>query len=142
MIILDTNIVSTFMQEQTPANAIAWLDQYEAQEIYITSVTMGEVYFGIAKLPDGKRKTRLATQFNLLLKNVFNQHILPFTELQTQLYGDIRAKREKMGRKVGNADAQIGSIALYYGAILATDNIKDFLHCNINLVNPLEFIHD
>lgn len=56
MIILDTNVLSALMRSAPDAEVIAWLDEQPSESIWITSVTEFESRFGLALLPEGKRR--------------------------------------------------------------------------------------
>ena len=59
MILLDTNVVSEAMKPAPDNTVRAWLDDQAAETLYLSSVTIAELMFGIGALPDGKRKDRL-----------------------------------------------------------------------------------
>ncbi|MCL4696581.1 MAG: PIN domain-containing protein, partial [Burkholderiaceae bacterium] len=57
MIVLDTNVVSEAMRPQPDVTVLAWLNAQAAETLYLSSVTLAELLFGITSLPSGKRKT-------------------------------------------------------------------------------------
>lgn len=59
MIILDTKVVSEAMMPEPHGAARAWLNNQLAETLYLSSVTLAELLFGIRALPAGKRKDRL-----------------------------------------------------------------------------------
>jgi len=59
MVILDTNVVSEAMNPQPNMKVLAWLDSQSAETLYLTSITVAELLFGLAVLPDGSRKGQL-----------------------------------------------------------------------------------
>lgn len=56
MIVLDTNVVSEAMKPESEPAVRLWLDEQVAETLYISSVTVAELLFGIRALPDGQRK--------------------------------------------------------------------------------------
>ena len=57
MIVLDTNVISEAMMKTSPnQNVTTWLDRQLAETLYITSITVAELLFGISVLPLGQRK--------------------------------------------------------------------------------------
>jgi toxin FitB len=69
MIVLDTNVVSELMRP-TPAPAVlTWLRQTSTTGLYTTSVTVAEIRYGIARLPDGRRKHDLDQAATLATRN-------------------------------------------------------------------------
>ncbi|EKQ5826281.1 PIN domain-containing protein, partial [Vibrio parahaemolyticus] len=60
MIVLDTNVVSEAMKPEPDPAVRAWLNEQSAETLYLSSVTLAELLFGIAALPNGKRKDLLS----------------------------------------------------------------------------------
>jgi len=138
MIILDTNILSELMRIKPNTSVIAWVDSCQANELGITSITMSEILYGIGKLPEGKRKQNLLSASGKMLEDDFNDRIYPFDEYSAVEYSVIILMREKMGRPISMADAQIASICLSRGFSLVTRNTKDFEGLGVELINPWE----
>ena len=78
MIVLDTNVVSEFMKVQPDETVVRWLHQQPSDEIWMTSITVFEIQFGLNILPEGKRKRSLVQQFELTLSHEFNDRIMDF----------------------------------------------------------------
>ena len=59
MILVDTNVVSEPMQPAPNTSVIAWLDAQVIETLYLSAITVAELRFGVADLPEGKRKAGL-----------------------------------------------------------------------------------
>lgn len=136
MIVLDTNVVSELMRQAPEATVVSWVDQYPADEVFITAVTAAELQYGVALLPEGRRKTMLTTKVRELLSADFQDRVLPFDGDAATHYARIAASREHEGRPISMADAQIAAICRLYGAHLVTRNTKDFADTGIRILNP------
>ena len=77
MILLDTNVVSEAMKPVPDDTVRAWLDEQAAETLYLSSVTIAELMFGIGALPDGKRKDKLAAALVGVME-LFADRVLPF----------------------------------------------------------------
>jgi len=77
MILLDTNVVSELMRPVPEPKVLLWLDAQPAADIWISAVTVGEIRLGLALLPDGQRKERLAG----LAEAMFQQDFSDIEEL-------------------------------------------------------------
>jgi toxin FitB len=99
-------------------------------------VTEAEMRFGMALLPDGKRRDQLVEAVEGLLTADFAGRILPFDSAAAFFYARIAADRRRAGRPISQFDAQIASIARSRAATLATRNVSDFAGCGVQLVNP------
>jgi predicted nucleic acid-binding protein len=136
VIVLDTNVISELMRQDPHDTVVHWVDRYPADEVFITSVTAAELAYGVARLPDGRRKTKLAVKVSDLLTEDFQDQILPFDSVAAGYYGEIAAAREQQGRPISMADAQIAAICRRFVACLATRNTKDFVDAGIALRDP------
>ncbi len=59
MILLDTSVVSAVMQNRPDPVVVPWLNQQPAEEIWLPSVVVFELRYGLALLPGGARRRRL-----------------------------------------------------------------------------------
>jgi toxin FitB len=136
LIILDTNVISELARQVPDPGVLAWLDSLDVSEVATTGVTAAELRYGVARLPDGHRKRELAVVIRGILAEDFHGRVLPFDEHASVRYADIVIGRERIGRPIGIADAQIAAICRDSGAILVTRNIADFEETGIELINP------
>ena len=136
MIALDTTVISELARQLPDPGVLSWLDSLEVSDVVTTAVTAAELRYGVARLPDGHRKRELTVVIRGLLTEDFHGRVLPFDERASARYADIVTGRERIGRPVGIADAQIAAICLDSGAILATRNTADFEETGIELINP------
>ena len=136
MIVLDTNVVSELMRPRGEAHVIAWADEQPADRVYLTAVTTAELRYGVARMPDGRRKTDLADRLQRTIAEEFASRILSFDDNAAALYAAIVMGRERRGLPISMADAQIAAICRHHGAGLATRNTKDFAHTGIDVIDP------
>lgn len=136
MIVLDTNVVSELMRHDPEPGVVSWVDSVTAADVLLTAVTAAELLYGVARLPDGRRKRELHTKVEGLLTEDFRGQILPFDAQAATHYAEIVAAREQIGRPISMADAQIAAICRNWSAELATRNVDDFADTGIDAVNP------
>ena len=136
MIVLDTNVISELMR-QTPSPAVVeWVDGRPGTDLFITAVTAAELLYGIARLPLGTRRATLLAVFEEMVWTEFGERVLPFDGAAAGHYADIVTTRERMGRPISMADAQIGAICRHHGALLATRNGGDFEGVDLDVSDP------
>ena len=135
MIILDTSVLSTLMQQTPDRSVIAWLDQQPRTSIWTTSVTVLEIRFGLQIMPSGKRRSTLLQAFEDLLDKI-GQRVAPFDVAAAAQAGDLMASRGKKGRPGELRDSMIAGIALAQHATLATRNTTHFDDTEVSLINP------
>ena len=140
MIILDTNVISELMLELPAAPVAGWWSTQPLADLYFTTVAEGELRYGAAKLPVGRRRSLLFQSIDLVLINFLPGRILPFERVAAQEYATIMAHRRSIGRPMEGheLDCQIAAIAQVYGATIATRNVRDFADCGVTVINPWE----
>lgn len=138
MIILDTNVLSALMRTTPDAVVIGWLDAQPSESIWITSVTLFEIRFGLALLPRSKRRQTLEAVFEQLLVEDLGNRICDFDRAAAASAAALAAARQRAGRSVDMRDTQIAGIVLARRASLATCNVKHFEDIDVPLINPWE----
>ena len=141
MVLLDTNIMSALMSSQPHLEVVEWLDTQEPECVFLSSVTIAEISYGLESLPNGRRRRQLSDAFDRFLALGFVERNLDFDFRSAKIYGSIMALRNKVGRPMSIADGQIAAIAKANGLALATRNVKDFQDCGLVIINPYEFQH-
>jgi predicted nucleic acid-binding protein len=136
VIILDTNVISELARIDPEPDVVTWLDSQPAAEIAITAITAAELLYGVARLPEGRRRAALAGIINALINEDFRGRVQPFDGQAADRYATVVVGREKLGRPISMADAQIAAVCSVYSATLATRNIGDFTDTGISLINP------
>jgi predicted nucleic acid-binding protein len=136
VIVLDTNVLSEGLRPAPDRAVRQWLVEQEPLDVYTTTITQAEVFYGIESLPVGKRRSKLATAFENIFLEEFFGRILPFDEEAAREYGRIVVGRERLGRPISQPDAMIAAIARSRNATVATRDSKGFEHCGVRLINP------
>jgi predicted nucleic acid-binding protein len=136
VIVLDTNVLSELMRPQPNAGVVAWVGRQRRPDLYTTSISKAEVFYGIALLPSGRRKAGLAADSERMFREDFAAPALAFDDAAALHYAEIRSARSRAGKPIGTLDAQIAAIALATSASIATRNVGDFEACGIELINP------
>lgn len=136
-IILDTNVLSEPMRPAPDRNVMTWLSSLTPEQLRITAVSLGELAYGWARLPSGRRKETCGRTLNAITRN-FHDRIYGFGTQSAMHYGQIKVRRMAMGRPADELDAQIAAIAKAHDCIVATRNIKDFEGTGVALINPWE----
>jgi len=137
MIILDTNVLSELTKPAASPHVTQWIrSRGSTRELYLTTITVAEVLFGVELLPKGKRRESLLADAEATFTADFAGRILPFDEAAARSFPAIAFIRRVRGRPISLFDAQIAAIAKANNAILATRNTADFEGCGIHLANP------
>jgi len=135
MIILDTNIVSETMKPEPDAKVLAWLDRQVAETLYLTSVTLAELLFGAAALPDGKRKDRLTAAINGMV-GLYAERVLPFDADAARHYASLALTARRNGHGFPTPDGYIAAIAASHGYFVASRDTVAFESAGLKVINP------
>lgn len=136
MILVDTNVISEVMKVSPSDAVINWLNVQKSSDLYLSTITIGEVEYGLRILPVGKRGLRLKERFQHFVSLAFAQRILAYDETAARTYGELMGHRKEIGRPMSIADGQIAAIAIADGLMVATRNTEDFKDCGLELINP------
>lgn len=135
MIVLDTNVVSEAMKPEPDPAVRDWLDDQAAETLYISSVTVAELLFGIGALPDGRRKQKLAATLDGMLP-LFEGRILAFDSNAARHYADLAVAARKAGRGFPTPDGYIAAIATAHGFAVATRDASAFDAAGVPVIDP------
>jgi toxin FitB len=136
MIVLDTNVLSEALRPAPELSVLDWLADQPRASLFTTTVTRGEILYGIRVLPEGKRRKGLWDAANKIFDHDFAGQVLSFDGDASDMYAEIAASRRIAGKPISQFDAMIAAMARSRGAILATRNVKDFHDCGIDVINP------
>ena len=136
MIVLDTNVISELMRPTPEPAVIDWVDGHADNDLFVTAINIAELLYGIARLPDGRRKSVLAANVERMVDDDLDHRVLPFDETAAAHYADIVVARDRAGHPISVADAQIAAICRSYDATLATRNVNDFASAGVTIVDP------
>ncbi len=138
MILLDTNVISEPLKPLADPTATAWLDHQTKESLYLCAPVLMEVLFGIALLPDGKRKRGMATAIESLLASYFADRFLAFDREAATVYASLASRASARGFIISVGDGQIAAIAAVHGFTVATRDTAPFLAVGVPVINPWE----
>jgi len=135
--LLDTNVISELQKSNCNQNVKSFTEEIHWEDLYLSAISMGEISYGVEKLPTGRKKHELLIWLYTKIPEWFSGRIISLdTEILLE-WGKIRARAE---RTLPVADTLIASSAISHHMILVTRNTKDFEDIdNLNLLNPWEF---
>jgi len=136
MIVLDTNVLSEALRPVPEPSVLDWLADQPRASLFTTTVTRGEILYGIRLLTDGKRRRGLWDAAKKIFDEDFADQVLSFDRDAADMYAEIAASRRTAGKPISQFDAMIVAMARSRGASLATRNVKDFEDCGVHVINP------
>lgn len=130
-LMLDTNICIYIIKQQ-PVTVLKRFLEYQIGDIGISSITLSELRYGVAKSTHQEKNTKALDEFITPLE------VVSFDEEAARVYGDIRAALEKAGTPIGAMDMLIAAHAISLGIPLVTNNTREFVR--ISTLNIIDWI--
>jgi predicted nucleic acid-binding protein len=134
MVILDTDVLSELMRRDDVA--VGWLDRQPATSIWTTAINVLEIRYGLAIMPQGRRRSMQLNEFERLIADDLDNRILVFDRSAAEHTASLMASRQSAGRPRELRDTMIAGIALSQRATLATRNTRHFDDLNVPVINP------
>ncbi|MCX7239711.1 MAG: type II toxin-antitoxin system VapC family toxin [Burkholderiales bacterium] len=141
MILLDTNVVSEPLKLSGDVGVLTWIDAQIIETLYLSTISLAELRFGIAALVPGKRRDTLRTSLEQRILPLFVGRILPFDAAACEAYAEIRARARAQGKAIAPADGYIAATAASHGLIVATRDIGPFEAAGLTVINPWNTQH-
>jgi hypothetical protein len=135
--LLDTNIISNVTKPAPSEPLIAWLSEQADEDLFIASLTVAEIWFGVLEKPAGKKRAQLESWFASPEgpQSLFAGRVLPFDEKAGLIWARLMAEGTKAGRPCSALDMILAAVAEANHCIVVTDNEKDFT--GLKYINPL-----
>ncbi|NLT70878.1 MAG: type II toxin-antitoxin system VapC family toxin [Verrucomicrobiaceae bacterium] len=134
--LVDTNVFSELAKSKPDATVVTWLRDHEPQ-LYVSTITIGELRRGIERLPSGKKRTALQSWLSGLCQRM-DGRVLSFNVGIAHVWGQLLAGWEKKGIVVPSLDSQLAATAHRHGLTMVTRNVTDFQNTGVKLLNPFE----
>ncbi len=119
--LFDTNICIYLINKKFEY-LIDRVEKYGIENIGISSITIAELEYGIAKSSSPYKEENRVALLEFLLPFKF----IDFNQNDAYEYGRIRQNLQSQGKIIGNMDILIGSQAVSRELILVTNNVKEF----------------
>ena len=136
MVLLDTNVVSELMRSIPDRTVDSWAAKHAVENLFFSAVGEAELRYGAAIMLEGRRRDRLVSDIERMMRSVFEDRILPFDSSAARAYAWIAANRRRIGRPISQADGQIAAIARSRRLAVATHNVRDFADMGIDVIDP------
>ena len=131
--LLDTNAVCEATARHPEATVLAWIETH-AHECFLSSVSLGEIWKGLHRLPEGRRKRGLV-QWADGLESDFADQILGLDTITLKAWGKLYAKHEAKGINMDVMDSLMAATALVHQLTVVTRNTGDF-PTDVKTFNP------
>ena len=131
--LIDTKVVSELTKTPPDSGVIAFLS--EQDDLWLSSVVLHELEFGLQSLLQGRRRDDLRQVLSDFITE-FDDRILPLDRIEAEWAARLRAEAHLSGRVLHLGDALVAGTARAHGLSVATRNVKDFDGLDVNVANP------
>jgi predicted nucleic acid-binding protein len=135
--LLDTNIISNVVKPAPSEALLTWMADQADEDLFVSSLTVAEVWRGILEAPEGRRRRALEAWFSGPEgpQALFAGRVLPFDESAALAWARLMAEGAAQGRPRRALDMIIAAVAEANDCFVVTDNERDF--AGLGLLNPL-----
>ena len=134
--LLDTNVVSELIRKSPDPAVATWVSGHPLDDLFFSAVSEAELRYGAAILPAGRRRDTLFFEIEAMLRDAFEDRLLPFDSDAARAYGNIAAVRRSAGRPGAPEDCQSAASGASSSVAVATRNVRDFENMDIEVVDP------
>ena len=133
MFLLDTMVVCERTKSRPRASVLAWLKNADPAQQFVSALTIGEIRYGVRRMPPNQHRSRLETWVAQELTPFFAGRVLPVDERVADRWGALRADA---ARALPLVDSLIAATALVHNLTIASRNERDFAGLGVRVVNP------
>ncbi len=134
--LLDTCVISELIKPTPNKNFIAWILDQDESCLYISVLTIGEIYKGIVKIRNEEKKLKLVKWIENDLAVRFHKRVLPIDERVAKNWGEFQGEMEAQGIKMPTIDGLLAATAFTYNMVFVTRNVSDIKTNKVKLINP------
>ena len=136
--LLDTCVISELVKTKPSKKVVLWISKKDEADFCLSSLTFGELYKGVSKLPDSRKRKKLSKWIEQDLQERFVGKILDIDLLVAKTWGEIQAASEVAGSPMPAIDGLIAATALAHDLTVVTRNVTDMQQSGVSLLNPWE----
>ncbi len=134
--LLDTNVISELRRARPNARVQAFVATQPLESLFISTVTLAEIRFGIELLTDPVKRAELNEWLAHKVRPLFEHRTLEITEEVMLKWRLLVEDGRKAGHTFSQPDRIIAATALQHGLTLVTRDLSDYARTHVPLLNP------
>ena len=134
--LLDTNVLSELRRKRPDRNVVAFVREQPLESLFVSTVTLAEIRFGIEILPEADRRAELHDWLANKVRPMFEQRVLPVTEDVMVKWRLLVEQGRKTSHTFSQPDLIIAATAIHAGLIVVTRDVREFEHAGASVFNP------
>lgn len=129
-------MISELVKKEPNARVIEWMRTCNEDNLFLSSMTIGEIQKGISLLPESRKKQELEVWLDHELLQRFDRKILGVDIKVAIKWGEIQASSERAGAKMAVVDSLIAAIGIVHDMTVVTRNTDDMKPSGVRYYNP------
>jgi toxin FitB len=134
--LLDTNILSELRRPKPEHKVLAFIASQSLANLYVSTVTLAEIRFGIERLPDVTRRMEISEWLSHRVRPLFEERVLPVSEDIIFKWRLLVEEGRKIGHTFSQPDLFIAATALHHGLTVVSRDVTDYAKTRVPVVNP------
>lgn len=134
--LLDSCVLSEYLQKQPDAKVLAWAGSSVEAPLYVSALSLGEICQGAAHLGTTRKSTRLMAWVEAELLPRFEHRVLSVNTEIALVWGELRGALLRKGRPASLFDSLIAGTARVIGFRVVTRNVKDSKSFCVGIIDP------
>jgi toxin FitB len=134
--LLDTNVISELRRPRPDPQVLAFVAAQPLESLFISSVTLAEIRFGIERVADMAHRAELTDWLTHKVRPMFAQRVLPVSEDVMFKWRLLVEEGRKAGHTYSQPDLIIAATALHHGLTVVTRDVGDYERAHVPLTDP------
>lgn len=134
--LLDTNVLSELRKPKPEPRVVAFISSLPLEQIYVSSVTLAEIRFGIESVTDPAKRSELNNWLTNEIRPMFDQRILQVTEDILLKWRLLVEEGRKIGHTFSEPDLIIAATAIHYSLTVVTRDRSEYDRAGASVANP------
>ncbi len=136
--LLDTNVISELRRPRPEPKVVAFVADKPLDLLFISSVTLAEIRFGIELVADAGKRAELNDWLAHKVRPMFEQRILSVSEDVLFKWRLLVEEGRKARHTYSQPDLFIAATALQNGLTIVSRDVDEFQQARAPVVNPWE----
>lgn len=135
-LLLDTNVISELRRPRPSARVREFIARQKLEDLFVSSVTLAEIRFGIESVSDLGRRAELSDWLEHRVRPMFGQRVLEVSEDVMFRWRLLVEEGRRQGHTFSQPDLIIAATALQHGLAVVTRDVADYQRARVPLLNP------
>jgi predicted nucleic acid-binding protein len=134
--LLDTNVLSELRRPRPEKKVLAFIAAQSLELLYMSTVTLSEIRFGIELVPDAARRSDLTDWLTHKVRPMFERRVLAISEDVMFKWKLLVEEGRKAGHTLSQPDLIIAATGQNHGLTVVARDTSEFVKARVPVLNP------